>query len=137
MFYELWIGLSVSIFRLFPVIYLFFIYGCATVPEQATIPATTAKPAELTKPLVKKQQNEDKDSLSPDVLFMLLTAELAGQKATCDRAPNLNANTLIQCDWHQLIFRVSRLDGVVNLLANEFGKPATIGRHHRFHDMPS
>ena len=75
-----------SIFRLFPVIYLFFIYGCATVPEQATIPATTAKPAELTKPLVKKQQNEDKDSLSPDVLFMLLTAELAGQRGQYDIA---------------------------------------------------
>jgi tetratricopeptide (TPR) repeat protein len=77
----------VSIFRLFPVISLVFLYACATSPEQVSAPKASVKPVELAnKPLVKKQQKEDKTSLDPDVLFMLLTAELAGQRGQYDVA---------------------------------------------------
>jgi tetratricopeptide (TPR) repeat protein len=76
----------VSIFRLFPVISLFFLYGCATTPEQVATPKVSVKPVELVKPLGKNQKKEDKTSLDPDVLFLLLTAELAGQRGRYDVA---------------------------------------------------
>ncbi|WP_411726574.1 tetratricopeptide repeat protein [Methyloglobulus sp.] len=75
-----------SIFRLFPVIPLVFLYGCATSPEQAPTPKASVKPVELVKPLGKNQQKEDKTSLDPDVLFMLMTAEIAGQRGQYDVA---------------------------------------------------
>lgn len=69
-----------SILRLFPVFFLFFLVGCATAPEQASTPNASAKPVELTKPLGKNEHRVEQPSLDPDVLFMLLTAELAGQR---------------------------------------------------------
>ena len=75
-----------SIFRLFPVISLVFLYGCATTPEQVSVPKAVVKPVELAKPLVKKQQKDDKNALDPDVLFMLMTAEIAGQRGQYDVA---------------------------------------------------
>ena len=76
-----------SILRLFPVLSLVFLVACATAPEQVSTPKASVKPVELAnKPLVKKQQKEDKTSLDPDVLFMLLTAELAGQRGQYDVA---------------------------------------------------
>jgi tetratricopeptide (TPR) repeat protein len=76
----------VPIFRLFPVIPLVFLYGCATTPEQVPAPKGAVKPVELAKPLGKKQQKEDKNGLEPDVLFMLMTAEIAGQRGQYDVA---------------------------------------------------
>jgi len=73
----------VSIFRLFPAIALVLLYGCATTKEQATAPIVNGKPVELTK---KKLQKEDKTSIDPDVLFMLMTAEIAGQRGQYDVA---------------------------------------------------
>ena len=72
-----------SIFRLFPAIALVLLYGCATTKEQATAPIVNGKPVELTK---KKLQKEDKTSIDPDVLFMLMTAEIAGQRGQYDVA---------------------------------------------------
>ncbi len=69
-----------SILRLFPVFFLFFLVGCATAPEQTSAPNASAKPVELNKPLGKNEHRVEQPSLDPDVLFMLLTAELAGQR---------------------------------------------------------
>jgi tetratricopeptide (TPR) repeat protein len=86
MFTELWIGSSVSIIRLFPLISLFLLYGCATTKEQAAISKPADKTVALTKPLAKKQLKEDKNNIDPDVLFMLMTAEIAGQRGQYDVA---------------------------------------------------
>lgn len=43
-------------------------------------------PVELAKPKGKSEHKEDKSSLDPDVLFMLLTAEIAGQRGQYDVA---------------------------------------------------
>jgi len=76
----------VSILRLFSVISLVFFVGCATAPEQVSTPKASVKPVEPTKPLSKSERKEDKSSLDPDVLFMLLTAEIAGQRGQYDVA---------------------------------------------------
>ncbi len=75
-----------SIFRLLPVISLTFLCGCATSPEQGLQPKAGAKPVELTKAIDKNRQKEDKNALDPDVLFMLMTAEIAGQRGQYDVA---------------------------------------------------
>lgn len=74
------------IFRLFPVIVLVLLYGCATTNEPAATPGAAVKAVELAKPLDKKQQKEGKTSIDPDVLFMLMTAEIAGQRGQYDVA---------------------------------------------------
>jgi tetratricopeptide (TPR) repeat protein len=76
----------VSIFRLLSVISLFFLYGCATAPEQVKTTNAVVKPVDLAKPSDKNKPKEGKNSLEPDVLFMLLTAELAGQRGQYDVA---------------------------------------------------
>lgn len=74
------------ILRLLPVILPLLLLGCATSTKQESIDETIAKPAGLSKPLSKNQKPIDKDSLDPDVLFMLLTAELAGQRGQYELA---------------------------------------------------
>jgi len=76
----------VSIFRLLPVFPFIFIVGCATAPEPSGTPKATIKPIETSRPSEKKQQPEDKNSIDPDVLFMLMTAEIAGQRGQYDVA---------------------------------------------------
>jgi tetratricopeptide (TPR) repeat protein len=82
----------VSIFRLLPFVFplsiaFVLLVGCATTPESVAIPKTTAKPVELSKSSAKKpQQRDDKNILDPNVLFMLLTAEIAGQRGQYDVA---------------------------------------------------
>jgi tetratricopeptide (TPR) repeat protein len=76
----------VSIFRLLPVFPFIFIVGCATAPEPSGTPKATIKPIETSKPSEKKQLPEDKNSIDPDVLFMLMTAEIAGQRGQYDVA---------------------------------------------------
>ncbi len=76
-----------SISRLFPVFSLILIVqGCATSTDQATTPKATIKPVQTAKELGKKRQVEDKNSIDPDVLFMLMTAEIAGQRGQYDVA---------------------------------------------------
>ncbi len=75
-----------SSLRLFAVSFLFFVYGCATVPEQPSNSKPLNNAAILTKPFAKNFAKGGQDSLSPDVLFMLLTAELAGQRGQYDIA---------------------------------------------------
>jgi tetratricopeptide (TPR) repeat protein len=76
----------VSIFRLLPVIPFIVLAGCATTPEPVEIHNAKVKPAESGKTLAKKQPQEDKNAIDPDVLFMLLTAEIAGQRGQYDVA---------------------------------------------------
>ena len=76
-----------TIFRLFPVFSLILVLqGCATSPEQATTPKAVIKPVQTAKDQAKKQQSQDKNSIDPDVLFMLMTAEIAGQRGQYDVA---------------------------------------------------
>ncbi|MBK8817096.1 MAG: tetratricopeptide repeat protein [Methylococcaceae bacterium] len=75
-----------SILRLFPVFCLSLLFGCATAPEQVPETKAVGTTGLLEKGAAKSKEKEDKDSLSPDVLFMLLTAELAGQRGQYDVA---------------------------------------------------
>lgn len=65
------------ILRLFSIIILVFLNGCAGFPEKSDVPDEAVKIAE---PKGKSQQNEVKTAIDPDVLYMLLAAELAGQR---------------------------------------------------------
>jgi tetratricopeptide (TPR) repeat protein len=76
----------VSILRLFSVISLVFLTACATAPEQVSTPKAAVKPIGLTKPQSKSEHKEDKASIDPEVLFMLMTAEIAGQRGQYDVA---------------------------------------------------
>ncbi len=80
------------IFRFFSVIFLVLLNGCASAPEQLQ-PIESEKSSEkpvpsanIVRPNAKTQQSEAKTSIDPDVLFMLLTAELAGQRGQYDIA---------------------------------------------------
>ncbi len=75
-----------SILRLFSVISLVILAACATAPEQTGVPKAAEKSLGLTKPLSKSEHKEDKTSIDPDVLFMLMTAEIAGQRGQYDVA---------------------------------------------------
>lgn len=76
-----------STFRLFPVLALILLYGCATSQLQIVAPNAAEKSVGLTtKSLNKKPQQEGKSSIDPDVLFMLMTAEIAGQRGQYDVA---------------------------------------------------
>lgn len=69
-------------FRLFSVIALVLLSGCASSPE-------SKKPIESVKVTGlkgKAQQDDVKTAIDPDVLFMLLTAEIAGQRGQYDVA---------------------------------------------------
>ncbi|MDD3461930.1 MAG: hypothetical protein PHW28_11590, partial [Mesotoga sp.] len=65
------------ILRLFSIIILVFLNGCADFLVKSSAPVEAVKIAE-SKP--KIQQNEVKTAIDPDVLYMLLAAELAGQR---------------------------------------------------------
>ncbi|MDO9105040.1 MAG: tetratricopeptide repeat protein [Methylovulum sp.] len=70
------------IFRLLSVITLVLLNGCAGAPEKS-LPTKSEKPvthARIVEPKAKVLKEEIKTSIDPDVLFMLLTAELAGQR---------------------------------------------------------
>ncbi|MFZ2451108.1 MAG: tetratricopeptide repeat protein [Methylovulum miyakonense] len=74
------------IIRLPAVITLVLLYGCAGSPEKPQQPDTSpvsVKPADVKQ---KSKAKEAATSIDPDVLFMLLTAELAGQRGQYDIA---------------------------------------------------
>jgi tetratricopeptide (TPR) repeat protein len=76
----------VSAFRLSPLVILIFLAGCASAPEQQDQTLETTKPVESLKNGAKPPQATNKSAIDPDVLFMLLTAELAGQRGQYDIA---------------------------------------------------
>ena len=79
-----------SFFR-FSVVFLFaLLIGCATSPEQEEAKIKSDQPIEKSAETItstsKNQTKFNKSSLDPEVLFMLLTAELAGQRGQYDIA---------------------------------------------------
>jgi len=76
----------VLIFRLFSVITLVLLNSCADSPAKLSQPEGTVAPVKIAEPKEKAKAKEDKTSIDPDVLFMLLTAELAGQRGQYDIA---------------------------------------------------
>lgn len=65
------------ILRLFSIIILVFLSGCASFPEK---PGASDEIVKIAEPKGKSQQNELKTAIDPDVMYMLLAAELAGQR---------------------------------------------------------
>ncbi len=74
------------IFKLFSVIMLVLLAGCAGTHEQSDKAEKPITPAKLVQPKPKAEQKEVRASIDSDVMFMLLTAELAGQRGNYDIA---------------------------------------------------
>ena len=74
------------IFRLLSVITLVLLNSCADSPAKPSQPEGKVAPVKTAEPKEKAQQKEQKTSIDPDVLFMLLTAEIAGQRGQYDIA---------------------------------------------------
>jgi len=70
----------VLIFRLFSVIILVFLNGCASSPEKPSAQEEVVEPVKIAEPKKKTQQSEVKTAIDPDVMYMLMAAELAGQR---------------------------------------------------------
>lgn len=68
------------IFRLFSVIILVFLNGCASSPEKPSAQEEVVEPVKITEPKKKTEQSEVKTAIDPDVMYMLMAAELAGQR---------------------------------------------------------
>ncbi|WP_340121081.1 tetratricopeptide repeat protein [Methylobacter svalbardensis] len=68
------------IFRLFSVLILMFLNGCASSPEKSSAQEEVVQPVKIDEPKEKTQQSEVKTSIDPDVMYMLMAAELAGQR---------------------------------------------------------
>lgn len=71
-------------FKFFTIITLVFLGGCASSPEKGTDAAVLSTKANELKG--KGLADADKTSIEPDVMFMLLTAEIAGQRGQYDVA---------------------------------------------------
>jgi tetratricopeptide (TPR) repeat protein len=76
----------VLIFRLLSVITLVLLNSCADSPAKPSQSEGKVAPVKIAEPKEKAQKNEQKTSIDPDVLFMLLTAEIAGQRGQYDIA---------------------------------------------------
>ncbi|EIC31001.1 hypothetical protein Metal_3338 [Methylomicrobium album BG8] len=72
------------IFRLFAVLTPILLNGCAGSPEKQQAPAVPTAEPSIQKELPK--QKEAKTEIDQDVLFMLMSAELAGQRGQYDLA---------------------------------------------------
>lgn len=68
------------IIRLFSVIILVFLNGCANSPEKPSAQEEVVEPVKMAEPKEKTQQSEAKTAIDPDVMYMLMAAELAGQR---------------------------------------------------------
>lgn len=68
------------IIRLFSVVSLILISGCAASPEKPIVSEEIKTENKQVEASVKVQQKEIKTAIAPDVLYMLLAAELAGQR---------------------------------------------------------
>jgi len=76
----------VLIFKLFSVTLLVLFAGCAATPEQSGKAEKPLTPAKIVQPKPKAHQKEAGASIDSDVMFMLLAAELAGQRGHYDIA---------------------------------------------------
>ncbi|MEQ1529577.1 MAG: tetratricopeptide repeat protein [Methylococcales bacterium] len=68
------------IFRVLSILSLFLLNGCADVPEKSGSAEKSASPVKTVEKREKKPVKAYKNNIDPDVLYMLLTAELAGQR---------------------------------------------------------
>lgn len=75
-----------SIFRLIPPLLAVLLYGCAATPKQSVTVNDSSKALVDNKVASKNKYAPDKNAIDPDVMFMLLTAELAGQRGQYDIA---------------------------------------------------
>lgn len=66
--------------RLFSVIILVFLNGCASAPEKPSAQEEVVEPVKIAEPKEKTQQSEVKTAIEPDVMYMIMAAELAGQR---------------------------------------------------------
>ena len=62
--------------------------------------------------------------------------ELAAQQTAGERAPHQNAQTLIECDRHDLALELSSRNRIVRLDALEAIPSFALGDAQRFHDLP-
>jgi len=76
----------VLIFRVFSVITLVLLSSCADFAGKEDQVKAADVPVKVLEPKEKSPQKLEKTSLDPDVLFMLMTAELAGQRGQYDIA---------------------------------------------------
>ena len=68
------------IFRVFSAITLVLLSSCADFAGKAAQPEVADVSVKVVKPKEKSLQKPEKSDIDPDVLFMLMTAELAGQR---------------------------------------------------------
>ena len=74
------------IFRVFLAITLVLLSSCADFAGKVDQPVVTNISDKVEEPKEKSLQKVEKNSIDPDVLFMLMTAELAGQRGQYDIA---------------------------------------------------
>jgi tetratricopeptide (TPR) repeat protein len=70
----------VLIIKLFSVITLVFLNGCASSPERPSAQEEVVESVKIAEPKEKDQQGESKTAVEPDVMYMVMAAELAGQR---------------------------------------------------------
>ncbi|MGR8997782.1 MAG: tetratricopeptide repeat protein [Gammaproteobacteria bacterium] len=74
------------IFRVFSVIAFVLLNSCTNPSTKPSEQDQSVAPVKIAESEEKKQEKEVKTSIDPDVMFMLLTAELAGQRGQYDIA---------------------------------------------------
>jgi hypothetical protein len=67
----------------------------------------------------------------------MATAIFAGQKTTCERAPDRDAEPLVNQDWHKFVFGLGRLQRIVDLLANRPVELHELRHADRLHQVPT
>lgn len=65
---------------MFSVIILVFLSGCASSPEKSSEHEEVVEPVKIAEFKEKAQQSEVTTAIEPDVMYMLMAAELAGQR---------------------------------------------------------
>ncbi len=68
------------IFRLLSVVILIFLNGCASSPEKPDTSDKVLVPEKIVEPEKKTEQREVKTAIDPDVMYVLMAAEIAGQR---------------------------------------------------------
>src|SRR5262249_52374667 len=67
----------------------------------------------------------------------LVAPMLAGEETAGERAPHQDAEALVERDRYQLVFRLARLQRVVDLLAYEALAMLALADAERLHEMPA
>lgn len=74
------------IFRLLPVLALILLNSCADSPAKPSDFKESVAPVKALEVKEKVKQKVQKSSIDPEILYTLLTAELAGQRGQYDIA---------------------------------------------------